>query len=361
MLKIPRQSFSVLPTQIIGMVALLFFSGMGLKGCISGKFKHAEGHHVMFTDSAEASVRIVKDDVEKYFEHVTTIDMAIQMKKEMAGQRDQVSKEQFVRFIRTQVSDWKAEEKKLIRQTLEEAFGIVKKLNPDCLPKISLIKIKTNHYGNHVYYTRGHHICIPENIFTDYDHEVQLRILIHEIFHVISKNNPEYRDSLYALIGFKKLPASPEVPEALKKKLLTNPDGVSRAHVIRLGEESNGEKPVLALPLITSKWSDFDASMPHFFDYLGFDLYPVEFKNGKYQVGADTMGNTKMPMELTTHFFMKIRDNTQYIIHPEEIMADNFMLAALAAYKNDFTRFSPKGKQLIEDIIHITKETNFTR
>lgn len=349
------------PANILGVLVLLFITGLGHKACVSGKSKHAAARYVVFTDSAEASVKIVKDDVEGYFNRVTPVDMAIQMKKPLAEHRDQVHTSAFIRFIKTEVSDWTADEKKLISPTLEEAFSIVKKLNPACLPKISLIKIKTNHYGDHVYYTRGHHICIPENIFSEYDSDLQLPILIHEIFHVISKQNPAYRDSLYALIGFEKLDKEPDIPVVLHKRLLTNPDGVSRSHAIRLGDESKGETSVLALPLISSNRSDFNPSLPHFFDYLSFDLYPVEKIAGRYIVGTDTLGNTKLETALTTHFFTKIRDNTRYIIHPEEIMADNFMLAALAVHRDDFRRFSPKGKELVEQIIRITRETDFTR
>lgn len=361
MQKMVRETCLVFPMNMIGVLVLLFISGPGNKACVSGKSQSTTDHHFVFTDSAEASVKIVKDDVEGYFDRATPVDMAIQMKKPLADHRTEVNTSAFIRFIRTEVSDWTSDEKKMIRATLEEAFSIIKKLNPTCLPKISLIKIKTNHYGDHVYYTRGHHICIPENIFTEYNAEVQLPILIHEIFHVISKQNPAYRDSLYALIGFEKLDKEPFIPDPLNKRLLTNPDGVSRLHAIRLGDLPKGEISVLALPLISSNRSDFTTSLPHFFDYLSFDLYPVEKKEGLYIVVTDTLGNTKLETALTTHFFTKIRDNTRYIIHPEEIMADNFMLAALAVHRNDYQRFSPKGKELIEQIIRITRETDFTR
>jgi hypothetical protein len=55
-------------------------------------------------------------------------------------------------------------------------------------------------------------------------------------------------------------------------------------------------------------------------------------------------------------FFTKIKDNTQYIIHPDEIMADNFMFAVLAFSNDDYNRFSGTGKVLIKELLTILRK-----
>ncbi|MEY3421126.1 MAG: hypothetical protein RIR48_1415, partial [Bacteroidota bacterium] len=64
-------------------------------------------------------------------------------------------------------------------------------------------------------------------------------------------------------------------------------------------------------------------------------------------------GNTTIPLKKTPIFFTKIKDNTQYIIHPDEIMADNFMLAVLAFSNNEFDRFSENGASLLFDLLRV--------
>jgi hypothetical protein len=71
------------------------------------------------------------------------------------------------------------------------------------------------------------------------------------------------------------------------------------------------------------------------------------------------MGKTTLPVTTTPVFFTKIKDNTRYIIHPEEIIADNFMLAVLAKDKKDYKKFSTEGKKLIESLTTIVERFPF--
>ncbi|MBK8370955.1 MAG: hypothetical protein IPL20_06185 [Saprospiraceae bacterium] len=312
--------------------------------------------YFVFTDSIRASELIIKDDVEGYFNSLSVADMSIQMKQKSPSLDREKSLLLFKNFIKTQVSNWSVSEKEVLGKSMEEAEKILKKIHPQILPKISLIKIKTGHFGDHVYYTRGNHICIPENIFKDYDPEINLPIILHEIFHIISKNNPSYRDKMYSLIEFEKLSSPPVLSEVLSKKLLTNPDGVTQQYFISLENEGQTKK---VIPLITSKLKEFNPGFPNFFDYLEFDLFPVYFKNNTWYVECDAEGNTTLPLKSTPQFFTKIKDNTQYIIHPEEIMADNFMLAALYHHNGKGEKFSKDGKTLIEKVLSVTKSYPF--
>ena len=66
--------------------------------------------------------------------------------------------------------------------------------------------------------------------------EKQLPVMLHEIFHVFSRYNEPVRDELYAMIGFKKSDKKVVLSDALKKILLTNPDGVSLNYIIKLDD-----------------------------------------------------------------------------------------------------------------------------
>lgn len=75
------------------------------------------------------------------------------------------------------------------------------------------------------------------------------------------------------------------------------------------------------------------------------------------KVMSDENGNSTISQELMADFFRQIKDNTNYIIHPDEIMADNFMFAILSMESPDYlTRFSKEGNTLIEEIKTILRE-----
>lgn len=327
-------------------------------GCTTNRRPSTTSNIYTFIDSVSASKKIVQDDMEGYFNRLSRSDMSIQMKIPLKD-TILVNRKSFEAFLAKEVSSWTTHEKQTLKKTLDKAIMLVKKLNPDCLKPFSLVKIKTNHFGRDVYYTRGSTIYIPENIFENYSDEQQLPILIHEIFHIISKFNEPYRIQLYALIGFEKLNTEPVLPQVLADRLLTNPDGVSCQYAINLSDPESQVKKLLAIPLITSPPGGYQSEKPNFFDYLSFDLFEIKDEKDSWQVLADQAGKTTLALASTPRFFTQIKDNTQYIIHPEEIMADNFMLAVLAMSENNYSRFSPEGKKLINKVISITKGYSF--
>jgi len=66
-------------------------------------------------------------------------------------------------------------------------------------------------------------------------------------------------------------------------------------------------------------------------------------------------GESSLSIEHNADFFKKIKDNTQYIIHPDEIMADNFMMAVIANKDETYEGFSEEGTALLKEVIEILK------
>jgi hypothetical protein len=181
--------------------------------------------------------------------------------------------------------------------------------------------------------------------------------MLHEFFHVFSRANPDTRDEIYNLIGF--IPVQKEIilPEKLAKTKLLNPDGTSD-YAINL-ETSNG-RAVFAYPLISANEEHYTTEKPAFFNYLVFNLYELQAdKNGKYNLIVDDLGNTTIPFNKIPSFFKKIKDNTSYIIHPDEISADNFVFTVFLLSENQKLKdYSKEGRKLIEDIGAILKAFN---
>jgi hypothetical protein len=308
----------------------------------------------VFIDSSEASDAIINDDVDRFFELISKRDIEIQMKRTTPFQNRDLALAAYKTFLRNQVSNWTTDEKLVILTLLNEAKRLCDLQSPRLFPQgLRFIKIKTGHYGNDVFYTRGRSICVSENMFPIQDTSRYLPVILHEVFHVISRYNPSLRNDLYRLIGFEPSPKPIKASDKLAEWLLTNPDGVEHQHFLKM---ITADSTYRIVPVITAKLKNFRPSQPAFFDYLSFDLYKLSDQSSFLEIMSDSLGKTTLPMEAASGFFNAIKDNTQYIIHPEEIMADNFMLGLMAADKNDYDRFSLAGKQLIDRVLQRLSE-----
>jgi len=182
--------------------------------------------------------------------------------------------------------------------------------------------------------------------------------MLHEIFHIYSRYNPEKRKALYELIGFKNIgdPTLLKMNPPLKDRVLLNPDGVNYAVAIDLKLE-DGEQ-VRAIPIIYSQQDGYIENQDAFFSYLGFNLFPIHPPLSRLiQVQSNQKGQSKLNIATLSDFRRQIRNNTDYIIHPDEILADNFMFLINSMQdENYLEKFSGEGQKLIQSIKAIMQE-----
>lgn len=189
-------------------------------------------------------------------------------------------------------------------------------------PVIHFIQTTGREEGN-APYTRGNAIIVPSG--TVRRPAAQLTgMLAHEVFHLLSRSNPALRDRLYAAIGFEPC-GEVRHPATLADRRITNPDAPINAHAIEVSLD--GER-VHGVPILFSTSPTYDAERGgEFFAYLKFELLLVErTPNGGHRVLTDATGPRMVPIEKVTGFHEKIGRNTGYILHPEEVLADNFAL-----------------------------------
>ena len=343
----------------INRIAFLAFMLIAVVGCKSNKkdvikgVSSATNTGLEFLNKQEAEAKIVVDRTDDFFGSLSIADMSIQLRKPDMPSSGGESKQLYQAMLKDEMSDFKPEEKAFMQEVFISAKSAIDKINPQLYPDhIELIKTKTNHYGPDVYYTREDAIILPENIFEVSSVKAQMPIMLHEIFHLLSRYNDGFRDKMYALIGFEKFDEDLVLPKYVQDRLLTNPDGVRRDYAIKLTNQKGDVQR--ALPLILSKKERYDESMPSFFAYLNFDLFPlVKITENQVTLGLNQKGESSLSLEHNSDFFNLIKDNTQYIIHPDEILADNFMMAIIAHRDNDYSGFSEEGKKLLMDVIEI--------
>jgi hypothetical protein len=216
-----------------------------------------------------------------------------------------------------------------------------------------LIKSKAKQYGEGTWYTRESCIVIPFDALNKRDRAEFIGTLYHEIFHCYSRENPEKRAELYALIGFKATSKILNMPRPLKDRILLNPDGVNFA--VKIDLVQSPDKTISAFPILYSTEYQVIAKKKKFFDYMGFNLYEAIDEEPHIDVMTKSDGFTSsLSIKEQPDFMRQIGDNTGYIIHPDEVLADNFMFVCNSIKEpKSLDKFSVEGKVLIKKVKEI--------
>ncbi len=305
---------------------------------------------VQILDSVAASKAIIRDDLEKFFDKITAVDCAIQMKKAFPenAKRDEVVAE-YMGFLQRDVSTFTKEESEFIVKAMNEAFQLCSKVSNKFFPDdILLIKSHGQAYGEDTYYTRENCIIIPEQALAKRKYDEFLKVMLHEISHVVTRTHPSVKTQLYALINFKKMVSTLSINDSLKQRLLTNPDGIELNWATSFTASDN--QTVYVLPLIYAKNTVWLPTNPEFFNNMGFNYYEIapaaDAKSFAVQTIGDEQKSTLDTKGINDLFFQNY--NTKYIIHPDEIIADNFSILMLSG-KNaaSLATYTGGGRTLI--------------
>jgi hypothetical protein len=174
-------------------------------------------------------------------------------------------------------------------------------------------------------YTRANAIILPAGTLARASKADLQAILTHELFHILSRQNPALKEKLYAAIGFKPC-GEIAFPALLKSRKITNPDAPKNDHCIRVNFAG---EPAWAIPLLFASAERYDPIRGgEFFGYLEFSFLRVDGGGAEPPAKAtyDDRQLQLVPPTAITGFSEQVGRNTEYIIHPEEILADNFSL-----------------------------------
>lgn len=226
----------------------------------------------------------------------------------------------YLEFVAAQVKPWTAEDRSNIKRAIAKLQSPLKSLSIKLESPVNLIHT-TGREESGAAYTRGNEIIFPKGELKT-NTKAQTRLMAHELFHVISRQHPILRDRLYALIGFDK--ANPiQLPEKISPLRITNPDAPVIEHVMEI-TLSPGRSVHIAPMLVAN--SDYNENGPaNLFAYLSFKLMQVKQSSDGW-IADQEDGAAIFHSPSTADFQRQIGKNTSYIIHPEEILADNFAL-----------------------------------
>ena len=239
-------------------------------------------------------------------------------------------------FSANQVLQWTSEEKEILTESISRLEPKLQELGMTWSEPIKIIKT-TGQEESDAAYTRGMAIIFPQSKVGTLD-RLPTRLLAHELFHVISRSKPELRDRLFKLIGFHRVPMI-ELPKHLDEMRITNPDAPKIEHIIQLNLDADVK--VFATPFLFSKEA-YTPTKKSLFGYLQFQLMKVvKTTNGNWMPAGEELSELFISPD-HPDYWRQIGGNTRYVIHPEEIIADNFSLL--------ITGEKPKDPLLIEAV-----------
>lgn len=304
------------PTRLQWILLVLFFA-KNLANSAS-ELALTDKTSIKFADAKNAAIELQRPDV--FVKALSPFDRAARKKTDQP-----VSEEEFLRFVSTQALSWEGGEIDKLTRAIGSVSNKLTGLSLNLPASILLVKT-TGHEEGEAAYCRGNNIILPAQRLAASAQSLE-RLLTHELFHILSRNNRKLRDSLYAIVGFRPCGAV-AFPRELAPRKLTNPDAPVIEHSITV---TNQGAAIRVVPILFSSTENYDVKKGgEFFAYLTFKLMAIE-KRGTDWMPAHQQSNLILldAAELPS-FRDQIGENTDYIIHPEEILADNFVLLVFA-------------------------------
>lgn len=265
-----------------------------------------------FADAAEASSLLLSN--RDYYENLNQNDLNFRMQKLGA------TLEELEAFAAEQTLDFTDEEKAAV----DDEMAFIEAACLECgyhLPATDgIVFCKTTtaeecDAGGG--YTHGTQVYLGQDIL-DYgisdDPEDRLffrEVVTHELFHCLTRNHPEFRAAMYAILGFTVEDADYDFAPAIREKIISNPD--VEHHNSHAAFEIDGEMRECAVVFTTGK--PFEKPGDRFFDDMVTGLVPIDDLSTMY-IADDA-----------TNFWDVFGENMNYVIDPEETLADNFSFA----------------------------------
>jgi len=254
---------------------------------------------------------------DEFLQRLSPFDRSARMKTDRP-----VSQEAYLQFLATNVLSWTDEERATVESALKSLQPSIEALALPWPEAIYLIKTTGNEEAG-ACYTRSNAIVLPAK---EMEKSAGLSTtLAHELFHVLSRHNPALQEKLYAAIGFQKCQEAP-LPSRLQARKITNPDAPKNDCCIRV--RVNG-RPVWVTPVLYSSTTNYDTTGGgEFLEYLEFKLLVIErARTGSPpRVIYDDANPQLLDVSDVSDYFEQVGRNTGYIIHPEEILAENFRI-----------------------------------
>lgn len=291
------------------------FATLILACCCLSEIELQEGTTVQFASQKKAEELLGTSD--EFTRALSPFDKQSRMHK-----KGDISEAEYLKFAQAEALSWEENDRESLTVVMQSIARRLEKAELLFPKTIWLVCTSGAEEGNAAY-TRGNAIMMPRNTLNK-DRKDLERLLLHELFHVFSRHDKRLRLKLYELIGFRPLKGF-TYPAFLANRRITNPDSPDVAYGISL--KIGKDQELIAAPITYAASSDYDPEKDgSFFKQLMFRMLVVEEGDDGWRAVLKDGRPVVFDVRKAPAFFEKVGRNTNYIIHPEEILADNFAL-----------------------------------
>ena len=288
-----------------------------------------------FATIEEARVLMVQED--EYIRHWSKFDIAARLRDPKG------TKEELVKLGVAGLREWTMEEKDSLLRIMYKLNRIIRqeKYRLPLPERVTLVKSTIEDEGFAAGYTRAGWIALTDRLFTHLPAGYQESLVAHEIFHVLTRNNSEFKRRMYETISFCIVEGGLEYPEDLLEKRVSNPDitGYDSYAVFLV----NGKPEKCAMILYTNR----PYTSGSIFEYAHVGFVPYDGHWRPKRINGDVVIYS---MDDIQDFFEKVGRNTDYTQHAEEILAENFVLAFFDTPNVKTPELKEKIRRILRDV-----------
>ena len=224
--------------------------------------------------------------------------------------------EELEAFAATQTLDFTDGEKAAIDETMAAIEQTCRERGYALPPTDGIVFVKTTMHEecDAGAYTHGTQIYLGESFMSisQSENPAAVRkfreIVAHELFHCLTRNHPDFRADMYGILGFTVEADDYDFAPEIREKIIANPD--VEHHNAWATFEIGGEKRDCVAVFTTER--PFEQPGDSFFTGMVTGLVPVDDLSTMYTA------------EDAANFRDVFGNNTDYVIDPEETLADNF-------------------------------------
>ena len=267
--------------------------------------------------SAEETSKLLSEK-DAFIASMSPVDRMVRMN--LVGS---VPEDKFLVFLSKQALDFTADEAAKLQGIVASIRNRLEKEGLDLPfpPKVTLAKTTGKDEADAAY-CRGPVIFLPK-WFLEFDTAKLEWIVTHELFHVVSNCNRDLRPAMYAILGFQ--PCSEvTLPKEVMKWKITNPDSYENNFRIKVyyGPQT---LEVIPVHMFSSEKYRANPRLPYYYCSVP-KLLAVEERDGRWAPKLDDGEPVIVNAQDCADYYAKVARNSQYMMQPEEILAENFVL-----------------------------------
>lgn len=278
--------------------------------CISFTASAQKKISYRFATRAEAQMLIT--DIDNFTNRLNSFDINLRLGKENGR------KSELLRLAMNETLNWSETEKKKITAAFKSLQAKIdkQKLKIKYPQEVILVKTSMKEEMNVAAYTRRNWIALGEKYINESTPESLEYLLAHEMFHLLTRSNKDFKKSVYSVIGFNVTDRELFFPIDIIEKRISNPDIEMYDSYAEF--TINGQKQKCSMMIYSAIPFSAEKTLS---DYLSVGLIPLNDSLIPLQENGQTVIYS---IDQAEDFYQKIGKNTEYIINPEEILADNF-------------------------------------